>query len=581
MTYRFAFCPWRFSLDASAEERAQQRAYHERLAATRRFVIGDDAYVSPVAGIEVERLEIGARSYIAGFAYLTHDIVLGANCTVNPFAVVRGRVRIGNDVRIASHASVLGVNHVFDDPMRPIHRQGEASIGVVIGDDVWIGANAVVVDGVTIGNHAIVAAGAVVTHDVPEWQIVAGNPAKPIRDRRDARGSTPDEGDAAATGHANPMMAAVAGMAASAGAAAQPAAPRASAVSLETALASFGARVAEQWRAVVERCRVDRGPTPAYLDRPGTPFAGMRPLADAVEIASMFGALPPSVDREALIARLRSAQHPASGMPFDPDLPPREGYTWDSLSDPRSAYMILSVGYALDCVGASFRAPLAAIHAMPAERIAALFAGQHWDQSAWSAGSWVDSLGTAFAINQRSFAKDEPVAALFDLLDRRCTPESGLWGKPRETDGWLQPVNGFYRLVRGTYAQFGRPVPHPEAAVDTVLAHVQRYDDFERRGVDACNVLDVVHPLAFLGRKTPHRRGEGLAFIERQLPRILARWVDGRGFGFAPGDPPGLQGTEMWLATVAIAAEALGLSASLGYAPRGVHRLDATRSFAR
>jgi acetyltransferase-like isoleucine patch superfamily enzyme len=55
---------------------------------------------------------------------------------------------------------------------------------VRIGDDVWIGARAVILPGVTVGDHAVIGAGAVVREDVPAWAIVAGVPAKVIRDRR-------------------------------------------------------------------------------------------------------------------------------------------------------------------------------------------------------------------------------------------------------------------------------------------------------------------------------------------------------------------------------------------------------------
>jgi len=90
MTQRFAFCPWQFREKATPQEREQQRAFHDRLVATGRFALGEDAYVSPLAGIEVTRLALGARSFVGGFAYLSHDVAMGADCSINPFAVVRG-----------------------------------------------------------------------------------------------------------------------------------------------------------------------------------------------------------------------------------------------------------------------------------------------------------------------------------------------------------------------------------------------------------------------------------------------------------------------------------------------------------
>jgi acetyltransferase-like isoleucine patch superfamily enzyme len=63
--------------------------------------------------------------------------------------------------------------------------QGSSFKGIVIGDDVWIGANAVIMDGVRAGSHSVVAAGAVVTKNVPEFHLVAGVPAKALYDKRD------------------------------------------------------------------------------------------------------------------------------------------------------------------------------------------------------------------------------------------------------------------------------------------------------------------------------------------------------------------------------------------------------------
>jgi acetyltransferase-like isoleucine patch superfamily enzyme len=70
---------------------------------------------------------------------------------------------------------------VFDDPNRPFIDQGITAEGIVIEDDVWLGAGAVITDGVRVGKGAVVAAGAVVTKDVPPHTVVGGVPAKPIK----------------------------------------------------------------------------------------------------------------------------------------------------------------------------------------------------------------------------------------------------------------------------------------------------------------------------------------------------------------------------------------------------------------
>ena len=83
------------------------------------------------------------------------------------------------------------------------------------------------------------------------------------------------------------------------------------------------------------------------------------------------------------------------------------------------------------------------------------------------------------------------------------------------------------------------------------------------------------HPLWLLGRQTDYRRSEIRAVATAILADVCNEWVDGRGFPWQIGrDQPGLQGTEMFLAVVFIAADLLGESAGLSFVPRGVHRLE-------
>lgn len=143
--------------------------------------------------VDPDTLAVGSESLVAAHAYLTGTLDIGNNCTVNAFTVVRGSVSTGDGVRIGAHTSILGFNHSMD-PSEPLFRQPLTSKGIVLGDDVWIGSNVVVLDGVTVGSHAVLAAGAVVTKDVPEWAVVGGNPARMIRDRR-ARPASRGAGD--------------------------------------------------------------------------------------------------------------------------------------------------------------------------------------------------------------------------------------------------------------------------------------------------------------------------------------------------------------------------------------------------
>jgi serine acetyltransferase len=493
--------------------------------------------VSAEAGLVPDKVTLGDECYIAAQAYVTGELTTGCQCTINPFAVVLGKVTLGDHVRVGARASILGFNHNHARLDVPIHEQGLSSKGIRIGDDVWIGSGALLLDGIHVGSHCIIAAGAVVTKDVPDWSVVAGNPARTIRDRRQRTVALP------------------------------------SAASLARTLGELGRRAVEQLPDIIRRCEIRSGDRIGYTDIPGTRPASIRPLADAIEIAAAFGALPPGQSRPELIERLQAFQDPVNGMPVDPLAPPGPTYSPAEMNHGNSAYMVLALGYALMCLGSRFAQPLKAVQEMGAARLQMLLGRQPWHANAWAAGAWVDAVGTAAWMNRQFFGLPGPVGPLFAWLQGACNPATGLWGERRGSDGWLQAVNGFYRLTRGTYAQFDTHLPYPEAALDTILAHIRMNEGFETRNVNACNLLDVVHPLWLLSRATTHRRDEVMRFVERQLSIIPGRWVDGAGFAFAPGGPPGLQGTEMWLAILATGADLLGMGDALPYVPRGVHRL--------
>jgi maltose O-acetyltransferase len=93
-------------------------------------------------------------------------------------------VTIGEDVMMGPDVAIYALNHAFDDLTRPMLVQGHDSADPVkVGDDVWIGARAIILPGVEIGKGCIVGAGAVVTRSVPDYSVVAGNPAVVIRSR--------------------------------------------------------------------------------------------------------------------------------------------------------------------------------------------------------------------------------------------------------------------------------------------------------------------------------------------------------------------------------------------------------------
>lgn len=127
------------------------------------------------------RFHLGRNSVIESFCCINNavgDIVIGDHTRIGIHCTVIGPVCIGSHVNLAQGITVTALNHNFGDPIQRIDEQGVDTQPVVIGDDVWIGANAVILPGVTIGNHCVVAAGAVVTKDVPDGTLVGGVPAK-------------------------------------------------------------------------------------------------------------------------------------------------------------------------------------------------------------------------------------------------------------------------------------------------------------------------------------------------------------------------------------------------------------------
>jgi acetyltransferase-like isoleucine patch superfamily enzyme len=138
-------------------------------------------------GIEIGDRSIvmhGAVLHVYNFRDMPHSgIKIGKDSLIGEFSVIRGQggVEIGDRVYTSPFTQIIAVNHIFDDPNRPFIDQGITAEGIVIEDDVWLGASAVITDGVRIGKGAVVAAGAVVVKDVPPHTVVGGVPARPIK----------------------------------------------------------------------------------------------------------------------------------------------------------------------------------------------------------------------------------------------------------------------------------------------------------------------------------------------------------------------------------------------------------------
>jgi acetyltransferase-like isoleucine patch superfamily enzyme len=122
--------------------------------------------------------------HVYNFRDLPHAFIhVGRDSLIGELNVLRGQggITIGDRVYTAPLVQILAVNHVFDDPTRPIIEQGITAEGIVIEDDAWIGAGAIIADGVRVGRGAVVAAGAVVTADVPAHTVVGGVPARVLK----------------------------------------------------------------------------------------------------------------------------------------------------------------------------------------------------------------------------------------------------------------------------------------------------------------------------------------------------------------------------------------------------------------
>ena len=130
------------------------------------------------------KFSLGDYSVVESFACINNavgDVMIGDHTRIGLHNTIIGPVEIGSHVNLAQGITVTALNHNFDDTQKRIDEQGVSTNPVTIEDDVWVGANAVILPGVTIGNHCVVAAGAVVTKDVPPHSLVAGVPAKVIK----------------------------------------------------------------------------------------------------------------------------------------------------------------------------------------------------------------------------------------------------------------------------------------------------------------------------------------------------------------------------------------------------------------
>ena len=137
-------------------------------------------------GVIVHRHTELSRASIGAYSYVGRDSILW-NCTIGRFCSIGPEVRIGLGIHPVRGMISTYPGFYSDRPSVPIKFRSDNSVIehrlVAVGNDVWIGARAMLIDGVKVGDGAVIAAGSIVTRDVPPYCVVAGIPAKVVRRR--------------------------------------------------------------------------------------------------------------------------------------------------------------------------------------------------------------------------------------------------------------------------------------------------------------------------------------------------------------------------------------------------------------
>lgn len=151
-------------------------------------VIVDDNCLLDAKGASNRGIDLGDGVFLGrntilscknGDIALAEGVNLGFNCQIASGSAVR----IGKDGLLAAYCYLIGGGHEWSDPATPVQEQKAVSQGVTLGDNVWLGAGAKVLDGVSVGDDCIVGAGAVVAETLPSGSVAAGVPARVLRQR--------------------------------------------------------------------------------------------------------------------------------------------------------------------------------------------------------------------------------------------------------------------------------------------------------------------------------------------------------------------------------------------------------------
>jgi acetyltransferase-like isoleucine patch superfamily enzyme len=151
-------------------------------------VVIDDLVVLDAKGTSNRGIRIGDGVFLGRGTILSckdGDIVLGDHTNIGFHSEVfsGSSVTVGRHGLFAAYTYLVGGGHEFERAGTPVLEQARTSAGITLGDDVWLGAGAKVLDGVKIGSRVAVGAGAVVTRDLPDGVVAVGVPARVVRER--------------------------------------------------------------------------------------------------------------------------------------------------------------------------------------------------------------------------------------------------------------------------------------------------------------------------------------------------------------------------------------------------------------
>ena len=158
-----------------------------RLVASLFILLRDRAFVSASSNVQLSKLvRLGKGSVVKPYAIMQTSggrISFGRNCAISSFnhiAAGQADIVVGDDVRIGPHVTIVATTRVYGKKNLRIVDQGYADRGIRIGNDVLIGAGAILVDGCQIGDGAVIGVGSIVTGKVAPYSVVFGSPTRVI-----------------------------------------------------------------------------------------------------------------------------------------------------------------------------------------------------------------------------------------------------------------------------------------------------------------------------------------------------------------------------------------------------------------